>query len=118
MSRFTFVALLSLSAAGARLDGQAAGDPTPTPTAIGTAEQAAWELSALAALTGQQRDPADSIYRVARQSLNTGDYQRAAAQFEQVWSRYPRSTYAGDAMYWAAYALHRLGGTRNLQAGL
>jgi HEAT repeat protein len=65
-----------------------------------------------------QGDPADSVYRVARQALNTGDYQRAAAGFEQVWSRYPRSTYAGDAMYWAAYALHRMGGTRNLQAGL
>ncbi|MBI3983552.1 MAG: HEAT repeat domain-containing protein [Gemmatimonadetes bacterium] len=69
-------------------------------------------------LAAQQRDPADSIYRVARQALSNGDYQSAAAQFEQVWSRYPRSDYAGDAMYWAAFALHRIGGTRNLAVGL
>src|SRR5205807_4192973 len=52
-------------------------------------------------------DPADSLYRRAREALNKGDYRVAADLFRQVADRYPKSEYAGDAIYWRAYALYR-----------
>ena len=54
-------------------------------------------------------DPADSLYRVGREQLNRGDNRRAARTFEQIVQRYPKSTYAGDALYWQAYSLYRIG---------
>jgi HEAT repeat protein len=60
-------------------------------------------------------DPADSLYRAAREALNHRDYRTAAALFEQIPSRYPRSGYAADAFYWQAFALYRLGGDRELR---
>ena len=68
-------------------------------------------------LAAQARQ-ADSLYRVAREALNAGDYQRAAAGFQRVWERYPKSEAAGDATYWAAFALSKMGGTRNLETAL
>lgn len=56
-----------------------------------------------------QQGPADSLYRVARERLNGGSYQRAAELFQQVVDRYPRSAPAGDAMYWAAFARYQNG---------
>ena len=65
-----------------------------------------------------QQAQGDSLYRVAREALNAGDYQRAAAGFQRVWERYPRTAAAGDATYWAAFALSKIGGERNLQRAL
>ncbi|HJU64064.1 MAG TPA: HEAT repeat domain-containing protein [Gemmatimonadaceae bacterium] len=53
------------------------------------------------------RDPADSLYRVAREALTGGEYSRAAELFKRITDEYPRSEYAGDAMYWRAFALYR-----------
>ena len=39
-------------------------------------------------------DPADSLYRVAREALNRGDYRRAAQLFNDLTRRYPQSNYA------------------------
>jgi HEAT repeat protein len=64
------------------------------------------------------QDQGDSLYRVGREALNAGRYQRAAEAFERLADRYPRSAYAGDALYWAAFARYRLGGTSNLKAAL
>jgi HEAT repeat protein len=50
--------------------------------------------------------------------LNAGQYQRAADGFHRVWERYPRSEAAGDATYWHAFALSKVGGERNLQTAL
>ncbi len=61
------------------------------------------------------QDPADSVYRAARQALNRSDYTRASTLFEQIRSRYPRSGYTPDAFYWEAYAKYRLGGSGNLR---
>lgn len=61
-------------------------------------------------------DPADSLYRLARQTLNDGNNRRAAQLFEQLRRRYPDSQYIPDAMYWQAFALRRLGGERDLRA--
>ncbi|PYP79506.1 MAG: hypothetical protein DMD35_08045, partial [Gemmatimonadetes bacterium] len=57
----------------------------------------------------QADDPADSLYRAGREQLNRGDYRRAAGTFERIVERYPKSTYAGDALYWRAYSLYRIG---------
>jgi HEAT repeat protein len=54
-----------------------------------------------------QQGPADSLYRVAREQLNAGNYQRAAELFQRVVERYPRSATAGDAMYWEAFARYQ-----------
>ena len=57
----------------------------------------------------QADDPADSLYRAGREQLNRGDFRRATRTFEQIVSRHPKSTYAGDALYWQAYSLYRIG---------
>jgi HEAT repeat protein len=62
------------------------------------------------------QDPADSLYRAARRALNRNDYNGAAALFHAIPRRYPRSAYAGDALYWEAFALYRAGGTENLRS--
>lgn len=76
------------------------------------------EARALAPSWEQERraDPADSLYRLARQTLNDGNNRRAAQLFEQLRRRYPDSQYVPDAMYWQAFALRRLGGERDLRA--
>jgi HEAT repeat protein len=65
-----------------------------------------------------QGDPADSLYRRARETLNRRDYRAAADLFAQIPIRFARSGYAGDALYWEAFALYRLGGDRDLKRAL
>ena len=65
-----------------------------------------------------QGDPADSLYRAARQALDRRDYRQAAELFAQVPARFPRSGYAADAYYWRAFSLYRVGGTTQLRAAL
>jgi HEAT repeat protein len=65
-----------------------------------------------------RNDPADSIYRLARETLNRRDYRRAAELFAQISAHWPRSGYAGDALYWQAFALYRAGGDRDLRKAL
>src|SRR5688572_6640765 len=60
-------------------------------------------------------DPADSLYRQAREALNKNDYVRAANLFRRIHAEFPRSTYAADAYYWEAFALYRRGGSDNLR---
>jgi len=61
-----------------------------------------------------QADPADSLYRLAREALSRGDYKRAAEIFHRIPERYPQSAYAGQALYFEAYALYRVGGEEEL----
>ena len=61
-------------------------------------------LVALVALTRAsamyaQGNPADSLYRVARRALSDKDYSTAANAFDAIATRYPRSSYASDALY-------------------
>ncbi len=62
-----------------------------------------------------QGDPADSLYKLAREHLNQGDYRQAAALFRSLVDRYPNSSYAPDALYWHAFALYRQGGSEELR---
>jgi HEAT repeat protein len=61
-------------------------------------------------------DPADSLYRLAREALSRGDYKRAAEIFHRIPERYPQSAYAGQALYYEAFALYRSGGDDDLRA--
>ncbi|MEO8200450.1 MAG: HEAT repeat domain-containing protein [Gemmatimonadota bacterium] len=60
-------------------------------------------------------DPADSLYRNARDVLRRGDFARAATLFRQVHEKYPRSGYAAQSYYWEAFSLYRAGSTGNLR---
>jgi HEAT repeat protein len=63
-------------------------------------------------------DPADSLYRLARETLNRGEYSRAARLFAEITQRFPNSVYAADARYYRAFALYRLGGGTELRDAL
>jgi HEAT repeat protein len=65
-----------------------------------------------------QSDPADSLYRLAREALNRGEYRRAAQLFSDITQKFPSSVYASDARYYRAFALYRLGGTSDLRDAL
>jgi HEAT repeat protein len=62
-----------------------------------------------------REDPADSLYRLARRAMADESYRRAAQLFAELVERYPRSDYAGDALYYRAYSLYQLGGQRDLR---
>jgi HEAT repeat protein len=87
---------------------------TVMPSLQGTAPQAAAPDSSAPA-PGLQGDPADSLYRAAREALDRRDYALAADLFAQVPTRFPRSGYAADALYWRAFALYRAGGAGQLR---
>jgi HEAT repeat protein len=63
-------------------------------------------------------DPADSLYRIAREALNRGEYRRAAQLFSEVTKKFPKSDYAPDCVYWQAFSLYRAGGTDDLKQAL
>jgi len=54
-----------------------------------------------------EQDPTDSLWRAARQALNRADYQTAASLYGDLAHRYPNAVRAGDALYWAAFALYK-----------
>ena len=57
----------------------------------------------------QQGDPADSLYRRAREALTRRNYTQAADLFRQVADRYPKSPSAPSAMYFRAFSLYQTG---------
>ena len=62
----------------------------------------------------QQGDPEDSLYRLAHDVLNRGDYGRAAQMFKDIAQKYPKSVYADDLPYYEAWARYRIGTTEEL----
>lgn len=64
------------------------------------------------------QDPADSLWRLARRAISDENYSRAAELFEQIVSRYPKSEYAGNSLYWRAYALFQNGRTADLKEAI
>jgi TolA-binding protein len=89
--------------------------------AVAPVGSVSWGADAIETFATQPRapwqadDPADSLYKAAREQLNRGDYRTAVKSFAQIVQRYPKSTYAGDAMYWQAYANYRIGETAQLK---
>jgi HEAT repeat protein len=65
-----------------------------------------------------EQDPANSLYRSARQELNSGRYERAAEIFEQIRTNHRDSEYTPDSYYWEAFARYRTGDTRELESAL
>jgi TolA-binding protein len=72
----------------------------------------------LASLRTQQGTPEDSLYRLARETLNRGEYTRAAQLFQTFQERFPNARTAPAALYWRAFALYRAGGTSELRSAL
>ena len=62
------------------------------------------------------QDPADSLYRQARQALNRSDFRGAAGLFAELRSAHPGSEYVADAYYYEAFALYRLGSRSDLRS--
>ena len=60
-------------------------------------------------------DPADSLYRAARELLNRAKYSEAASAFADIAKRYPKSTYTPDAYYWQAFCLYKTGDNSKLR---
>jgi HEAT repeat protein len=80
-----------------------------------------WQFSGLATTPAQgwaSGDPADSVYRLAREALNRGEYRRASQLFDQITNKYPNSAYAADSRYWKAFALYRIGAAEDLREAL
>lgn len=65
-----------------------------------------------------QQDPADSLYRQARDQFNRGDYRKAAELFKSLPLKFTGSVYIADAQYYQAFSLYRIGGTSELQEAL
>src|SRR5437667_227902 len=58
-------------------------------------------------LLQDEQDPTDSLWRAARRAFNRGDYASAGKLYADLARRYPGATRAGDALYWAAFALYK-----------
>lgn len=97
--KFLSLSLLSLLTAGVAV--------APAP-ASGARE-------ALPAVSYAPRDTADSLWRRGRLAIAEEDWSRAASVFRDLVARHPRSAYAGDALYWEAFALQRLGRPQHLR---
>ncbi|MES1259575.1 MAG: HEAT repeat domain-containing protein [Gemmatimonadota bacterium] len=65
-----------------------------------------------------QGDPADSLYKQARDQFSRGDYRKAVDLFKSLPTKYPNSAYVADAQYWQAFSLYRIGTTPELQQAL
>ena len=65
-----------------------------------------------------QKDPADSVYTRARRALDDKNYDAAARAFDAIITRFPRSAFAPDALYWKGFALYRSGNLEGAAAAL
>jgi len=89
----------------------------PSRIAIAPVTAPAMHLAANAAVRASRfaRDSADVLYREAREALSRGEYARAANLFGRVVERFPKSEYAGESLYYQAFAMYRSGGTEKLK---
>jgi hypothetical protein len=126
MSARTIVHGVALSAALTAVAAVAAAQPRGGSALAGPIEPPVYTTA-----DGQQRtlpdippeprftaDPADSLYRRARQAVVREDFLAAAELFRQLRERYPESGWTVDAMYWEAYARFRRGGPDELREAL
>lgn len=108
------ITLLALVAAGAG----AYAAPHVLPATAAPVAPAAYEIVAGAALPASSwapLDTADSLWKRGRIAISEEDWSGAADTFERLHERYPKSAYAGDALYWEAFALQRLGSRSDLR---
>jgi len=98
--------------------GGARSAAAPSTDRIGVPQDSAALPDARPPAAWLENDPADSLYRAAREALDRRDYRTAADLFAQVPARFPKSGYAADSYYWRAFSLYRLGGTAQLKTAL
>ena len=60
-------------------------------------------------------DPADSLYRAAREAMNEGLNRDAARLFSELRSQYPDSRYGPSSLYYEAFARQRIGGEEQME---
>lgn len=94
------LSLIAAVGVGSATDVAARGDDPRTP---------------LPAASWAPLDTADSLWRAGRIAVADENWREAARNFERLVLRYPTSTYAGDALYWQAFALQRTGGTNDVR---
>jgi HEAT repeat protein len=61
------------------------------------------------------QDTADTLWRRGRIAISEESWRDAAYFFDRLATRYPNSTYAGDALYWQAFALQRAGSSSDMR---
>ena len=108
---------LMFAVAGVLFTGVMVQEPAPMPAAQAQ-ELADGDFATVVPAPWITEDPADSLYRLARESLNRGRYREALNRFQELRRKYPESGYAPDALYWEAFALYRLGTRDNLRAAV
>jgi HEAT repeat protein len=64
-----------------------------------------------------QQDPADSVWKAARDRLNRNEWDAAARLFARIHQepRFSRSSYRAESFYWEAFALGRMGTSESLR---
>ncbi len=65
-----------------------------------------------------QGDPADSLYRAAREAFNRGDWRQSSDLFARVVQKFPKSAYVPDCAYFEAFSRYRIGTTHELHQAL
>jgi HEAT repeat protein len=105
--------LLALVAAGA--GAYAAPHVVPAAAPVAPAPYEIVAGSTVPTSSWAPLDTADSLWRRGRIAISEEDWSRAADTFERLHDRHPQSAYAGDALYWQAFALQRLGGRSDLR---
>lgn len=62
-----------------------------------------------------QGDTLDSLYKSARETLNSGNFGAAARMFADIQKRYPKTAYQNDLQYYEALSRYRVGTTEELR---
>jgi len=101
--------------AGLPSDHDAAVFPTASDSTPADDRQLDFQAPSLPPAPWAQKDSADSLYRLAREALSRNDFDRAAEIFHRITERFPRSEYAGQALYYEAFSLYRSGDTDDLE---
>lgn len=113
MKIISLMALTVAAGAGA-LAAPSAATGRDNPVAPAAIEYSANGLP-LPAASWAPLDTADSLWRRGRIAIAEEAWDFAARTFERLTDRYPDSQYAGDALYWQAFALQRVGGHDELR---
>ncbi len=75
-------------------------------------------VSLLLTVPAAAEDEAAALYKKARSALSEDGYRKAAELYGELIETFPESDYAGDALYWRAFSLYRLGEDEDLRAAL
>jgi len=111
--------LLGAVAPGARSQVAAPAPAAPTVAARATVlARAPGQVQGSLPRLNLQGDPADSVYRAAREAMTRGRFREAADLMRDLRRRFPRSGYVPDSYYWEAYAVSRGGSTADLRRAI